>query len=818
MEDIGMVAIKRTLLCALVCSRFACFGAEAAQMVQPLDASYLLLDNAIVQDGRIVVAEHTLARATFDTSPGQITASGNEDAIRRLFDADYTTYWSPGKIQGAVEINLGQVEDIVAIEWDGYTYGETFPSAFSIYYQESDNDPLRVGPAGTLYGPSGERHLERAVIKGNAESHEVRYEFDRPIRAQYLTWQIDDTTDGHPARITRFEIMGKPTQAQGTAVAEFSPYRVSSWQEVEVTGEGIIAMQIRTTAGLEAAWSDWKTFEGSDLTFLNKTDTVAIQLKLELANTAETLASVSKIALQFEGVIMGPPETLVPVDASGVSKLSPTLLWRGGQNDAYEASPRFDVQVATSRDFGSDIVFQSSGHDDNMLELEGFNAAVGQEFFWRVRTHVSEEGDAGWSEASGFHIIAQPEPAANASSFGMNMGLDHRPWGEELALEAGFRWARLDFPWYKLETSPGMWDWARTDREISVARNLDISVLGILGYTPKFFSQEPDSKRPSSYPPVNITDWVAYVSAVATRYGDDVAAWEIWNEQNHRGFYSGTPREFAQLLKTAYVVIKNISPNSLVSYGGHAGFSPLYLDVVVDEVGPDYIDFINWHCYPGMPDTPYFKQFLRLTADYRNKLGEDKTLWLTEIGFPRQQEGSPSSKAIARGMVAHMASSLQQGADGSPVVDRLFHFQFVEGHGYGTTQRYAMLVDYPDDATQPNRLPEFDAYSNAVEVLTDAQWKSSESDDGIVAYRFTLPEGEEYPCLTILWAAYDATYPVRLELSAEGPVVVQDVFGFDTGYSGDPIALGSEDLLFVFSEVPPEVKRVGCGKGQENES
>ncbi|MDQ8195708.1 discoidin domain-containing protein [Coraliomargarita sp. SDUM461004] len=766
-------------------------------MRQPFNSEHLVLKNAVVIDGRVVVSERPLASKAFNARLEVV----RDASFRKLFDGDYTSYWSPKSERGSIELDLGQNEEISAIEWDGYTYGESFPSEFSIYFRRNSNDNYKLAPAGILSGPSGSQVFSEANIVQNIDSHEVRLEFSKSINARFVKFVINKSSDGHPPRMTRLEVLGVPGEALGYVMATFAPATVEKWHEIRVVGENITGLSLRTRTSPETPWSEWQLLTSEDLSFLNTSRVSAIQVSARIENNRSGLGSLDMIEVDIDGMVMGAPHPTIPLDGSHVSSENPVLLWRSGVNAEYITNAVYEVQISLSPDFEESLRTDFYGVKGTELKLVNLNVAVGDTVFWRVRSASElEQGEAVWSEVSSFRISEVPRPIFNESRFGMNMGLDVRPWGKEMADEAGFSWSRLDFPWYKLQQSADHWNWSRSDKEVQVARDLEISILGILGYTPNFLSQQPDQRNARSYPPVHLEDWVAYITQVVTRYGTDVAVWEIWNEQNHRAFFSGTPQEFAHLLKAAYITIKNISPDALVTYGGHAGFSSRYLDSVVQEVGEQYFDIINWHCYPGMPDSEYFKKYLKLTGDYRAKLNGDKPIWLTEIGVSRSKKGDPPPQEIARRLVAHMAASSQLDSDGTPLIDKLFHFQFVEGHGYGSIQRYAMLIDYADPMTKPTVLPEFHAFAHALEIFDNATWLASSDLGGIVTHRFALSDMKAFTQVTVLWRSDGINHPVAFDVSADTPVELRNAFGEVVRTENKVHFLSNDNLYYVLSQ------------------
>src|SRR5262249_50748741 len=92
---------------------------------------------------------------------------------------------------------------------------------------------------------------------------------------------------------------------------------------------------------------------------------------------------------------------------------------------------------------------------------------------------------------------------------------------------AGAQWLRPDFDWSGPQPSPTTFDWGATDRIVSRAVARGLKVDAILAYTPSW-------ARPAGtdthYPPTDPATFAAFARAAVQHYGDDVGAWEIWNE------------------------------------------------------------------------------------------------------------------------------------------------------------------------------------------------------------------------------------------------------------------------------------------------
>ena len=250
------------------------------------------------------------------------------------------------------------------------------------------------------------------------------------------------------------------------------------------------------------------------------------------------------------------------------------------------------------------------------------------------------------SDVQAISVDSSPTPA---EYFGLHI---HRAVtvrrGDPLSAWPGFHfgaWRLWDahVAWADLEPARGRWDFARLDSCVELAQRNNVRVLLTLGLTPRWASSRPDEK--SNYglgnqaPPADTLDWSLYVDTLVKRYRGRIEAYEIWNEPNLRGFYSGTPRELARLSAIAYATIKRVDAQALVvtpSATGVPGGAEWLREYLAAGGGND-ADVVGFHFYvtPAQPEA-----MLPAIASVREMLqstGHAKLpLWNTESGWLMQ--------------------------------------------------------------------------------------------------------------------------------------------------------------------------------------
>ncbi len=147
------------------------------------------------------------------------------------------------------------------------------------------------------------------------------------------------------------------------------------------------------------------------------------------------------------------------------------------------------------------------------------------------------------------------------------------------------------------------------------------------------------------YPPADARDYGDALAFLVRRYGDRVAAWELWNEPNHPHYFRTRRKaaEYAALVKAAYPAAKAADPKATIIAGSLADADFEFTQELLDRgVGGN---FDAWSVHPYSEDrSPLHpgiagwtkKSFavgvpkVRATL-LRNR--QRKPIWLTEFGW-----------------------------------------------------------------------------------------------------------------------------------------------------------------------------------------
>ena len=98
--------------------------------------------------------------------------------------------------------------------------------------------------------------------------------------------------------------------------------------------------------------------------------------------------------------------------------------------------------------------------------------------------------------------------------------------------QAGIRWVRFVLPWDQMEPARGEFDWSWSDEAFqALAHHPGLQPLVVLNGSPSWARRPEDAGNPMA-PPQERSDFGAFASAVATRYGSQVGYYQIWAEPN----------------------------------------------------------------------------------------------------------------------------------------------------------------------------------------------------------------------------------------------------------------------------------------------
>jgi hypothetical protein len=243
------------------------------------------------------------------------------------------------------------------------------------------------------------------------------------------------------------------------------------------------------------------------------------------------------------------------------------------------------------------------------------------------------------ARANGKSQLVPSSERIPSTYFGMHIhnAADMTPW-PAVPIGAWRLWdARVSWP--QIEPKRGQWSFKLLDRYLSLAEEHGTEILLPLGPSPQWASARPleSSVYQPGYAaePASMADWQTYVTAVVTHCKGRVRGYEIWNEPNNRGFWTGSTEQMVTLTRTASQIIHRIDPAAnVVSPAATTNSGVAWLTQFLNLGGGRYVDVIAYHFYiaPQMPEA-MVPLIQKIREAMRDTGVADKPLWNTESGW-----------------------------------------------------------------------------------------------------------------------------------------------------------------------------------------
>jgi hypothetical protein len=258
---------------------------------------------------------------------------------------------------------------------------------------------------------------------------------------------------------------------------------------------------------------------------------------------------------------------------------------------------------------------------------------------------------------SGAQSIVSPSrgaPLGGVNAAGITVDTSSASIAREIALAHSLdaHTIRVEIPWSTLEPAEGQIEpraLALADSLVNRASAAGIKVIALVMSTPCWASSapapilsgctsEPDGKA-QAWPPSDPGTYGSFVAFLAARYGEKLAAIEVWNEpdQANEDYFAGPnkARRYAAVLRSAYTAIKRVDPEMTVLGGSLVGANGAFLRALYAAGIKGYYDGLSVHFYNLVLAS------LRYTHEVQLANGDSKPLWLDEFGWsscwPRQR-------------------------------------------------------------------------------------------------------------------------------------------------------------------------------------
>jgi hypothetical protein len=310
------------------------------------------------------------------------------------------------------------------------------------------------------------------------------------------------------------------------------------------------------------------------------------------------------------------------------------------------------------------------------------------------------------------------------------------------ASEAGAGYSRIILRWDVIQPANGG-DWKPAnvpdpfiDQELAAGRELVAILMG----TPAWAAAD-GTHDPRAVP--NLDYWQRFVRLVVQQYRGRISHWIIWNEPDvwdpsHPGStWLGSETDYYQLLKTAYLAIKDEDPAAQVLMAGLTYFwdqqhgRRQYLERLLDVVLADpeapahgfYFDGIVYHLYYKPLQAPAIISEIQSILGGRGVMA--KELWINETNAPPSDDAQEPPLGTP-----HFQVSM---AEQSAFIIQEFSLAFAAGANRVEFYKLRNSADHPESVepygllrADDSRRPAFDAYRTLTTYLSgfrSAQWE-----------------------------------------------------------------------------------------------
>jgi hypothetical protein len=242
----------------------------------------------------------------------------------------------------------------------------------------------------------------------------------------------------------------------------------------------------------------------------------------------------------------------------------------------------------------------------------------------------------------------------------------------------GVQTVRQPFEWFRVERTPGSFDWAAYDGYVADAARAGLNVLPVLVGPPKFRSSRPKRSRSKAmFPPKSNADYARFVSSAVARYGPNgsfwsehpeipfvpIRSWQIWNEPNIRNFWrSGpNPRRYVQLLRAGSRAVRALDPQAEVVAAGlpnskNLGIPFLHFAAGMYRAGAKG-SFDTLAIHPYARSAAGVVALTERARSLMNHYHDHASLWITEFGW--STSGDASAFRVSRqGQAARIAEAI----------------------------------------------------------------------------------------------------------------------------------------------------------------
>jgi hypothetical protein len=306
-----------------------------------------------------------------------------------------------------------------------------------------------------------------------------------------------------------------------------------------------------------------------------------------------------------------------------------------------------------------------------------------------------------------------------------------------LMARSGVESIRTVFSWRQAQPEPGRApDFDATDAQVARATRRGLRILPVVINTPVWARKYPDE---DGSPPLLPSDYAAYLSALAGRYGSEgsfwtdhpelprrpLLYWQIWNEPHLQGFWTDPdetwPEDYTELLRVSHDALAQADPQGNIVLAGLADFVWNHLRDIYREGGHGLFDVVAINFYTSRLGN-YLKAMKRVRKVMRSAHDSKMQIWLTEITWPaakgrRKPRASWQKLWLQsdRGMARRLSQSydILTRARRSMRLARVYWYTWSSAYRKHDLFDFGGLLQYRGGGSKPKRRPALRAYQRS---------------------------------------------------------------------------------------------------------
>ncbi len=211
----------------------------------------------------------------------------------------------------------------------------------------------------------------------------------------------------------------------------------------------------------------------------------------------------------------------------------------------------------------------------------------------------------------------------------------------DLARQAGVDTIQTRFDWNTIQpTASGAFDFSLYDTVVQEARKRDLLVVGILGDSAQWASQSrsaiPREWRFNVPRADQLPAFGNYVERTVAHYGQDVQAWQVWDQPISWKFRASSFKFYQSLVKTALQAARRADPKAIIHAAEPGGINLTFLSGLKNDPALMGLDGValypssQWQ--PGIPVAP--EELVLPLSTYQDKLSLGRDTWMGGLWWP----------------------------------------------------------------------------------------------------------------------------------------------------------------------------------------